>query len=138
MAAIGGPVIYQDISVSLLAATVETAGATLASIEVPSDAVILDVVLSVTDMDTGATLAIDVGDSSGPETPDDGRFIAAQSGQAADVIHSAWEGNLTEWPIDYGALSVTGATVAIEATVETVAATGADGTLKLGVYYARR
>ena len=138
MAAIGGLVIYEQVTVSLLAATVETADATLASITVPADAVILDVVLSVTDMDTGATLTIDVGDSSGPATPDDDRFLAAVSGQAASVIHSNIDGGLTEWPIDYGALSVTGATVDIEATVETVAATGADGTLKLGVYYARR
>jgi hypothetical protein len=138
MASIGGPVIYQDITVSLLAATVETADATLASITVPADAVILDVVVSVTDMDDGATLTIDVGDSAGPETADDDRFIAALSGQAASVLHSNIDGGLTEWPIDYADLTVTGATVDIEATVKAVAATGVDGTLKLGVYYARR
>lgn len=137
-AAIGGLVLYEDVTVSLLAATVETLGATLATITIPADAIVLDVVLSVTDMDTGATGAVDVGDSSGPETPDDNRLISAFSIQDADVIHSAWSGNLTEFPVDYGALTVTGATVDIECTVQAAAATGADGTLKMGIYYVRR
>lgn len=137
MAALGGAVQYAQVTQSLLAAEVEVANAVLCTITVPADAIILDVALTTTDMDTGATLAFDVGDAAGPETPDDGRFIAAFSGQAADTIHSAWSGNLTEDPIDYGTLTVSGATVDIECTIETVAATGVDGTLTVGVYYVR-
>ena len=138
MAALGGEVQYQQVTVTPTAAEVGVANAVLATITVPADALILDVMLSTTDMDTGAGLLFDVGDSAGPATPDDDRFIAAFSGQSADVIHSGYTaGNLTENPIDYGSLSVTGATVDIECTINTVAATGANGTLVMGVTFVR-
>ncbi len=138
MAAIGGAVQYQQVTVSLLGAEVEVADAVLATITVPADALILDVMVSTTDMDTGAGLVFDVGDSAGPATPNDARFISGFSGQAADVIHSGYTaGNLTENPIDYGSLTVSGATVDIECTINTVAVTGADGTLVMGVTFVR-
>jgi hypothetical protein len=141
MAAIGGLVIYEQVTVTPTVAQVEAAGTVLASIAIPADAIVLDVMVYATDMDTNGspTLALDVGDSAGPETPDDNRLIAAfNQDSGADTIHSSWSGNLTENPVDYSGLTVTGATVDIECTVETVAATGAAGTLTMGITYVRR
>jgi hypothetical protein len=141
MAAIGGLVIYDQVTVTPTVAQVEAADTVLASIPIPADAIVLDVMVYATDMDTNGapTLALDVGDSAGPATPDDNRLIAAfNQDSGADTIHSAWSGNLTENPVDYSGLTVTGSTVDIECTVETVAATGAAGTLTMGIYYVRR
>jgi hypothetical protein len=141
MAAIGGLVIYDEVTVTPTVAQVEAADTVLAKVSVPADAIILDVLVYATDMDTNGapTLALDVGDSAGPATPDDNRLVAAfNQDSGADTIHSSWSGNLTENPVDYGALTVTGSSVDIECTVQTVAATGATGTLKLGVTYVRR
>jgi hypothetical protein len=139
MAAIGGLMTYHQVTVTPTVAQVEAADTVLATITVPADAIILDVMLSTTDMDTGATLTLDVGDAAGPATPADDRFIAAFSGQAADVIHSGYTaGNLTENPIDYSTLSVTGATVDVECTVKAAATTGAAGTLTMGITYVRQ
>jgi hypothetical protein len=110
----------------LLAADVEAADGVLATVNVPGDATVLDVILEVTDLDSGAGLVIDVGDAS-----DDDRFIAAFSGQAAGAIRAS--ANLLAGVITYAE----NGDQAIEATVNTVAATGIDGTLTLTVVYVR-
>lgn len=136
--ALGGAVTSQTIVVSLLAAEVEVADAVLGTIYVPNKATILDVILEVTDMDTGATLEIDVGDSSGPATPDDNRFIDQFSGQAAGSIRASDSSGLLEGTYTYRNLKGTDDAQieqAIEATIAAVAATGADGTLTLTVVY---
>lgn len=141
MAAIGGLVIYDQVTVTPTAAQVGAVDTVLATIAIPADAIVLDVMVYATDMDTNGTptLALDVGDSSGPATPDDNRLVAAfNQDSGADTIHSSWSGNLTEKPVDYSTLTVTGATVNIECTVETAAATGANGTLVMGITYVRR
>jgi hypothetical protein len=114
-------------------AQVEAIDTVLASIDIPGDARVLDVILEVTDMDTGATLTIDVGDAAGPTVPDDNRFIAAFSGQAAGAIRASDSAGLLEGTYLY---STTGEQT-IEATVAAAATTGAAGTLTLTVIYAR-
>lgn len=130
---LGGYVVSQTVVAAQTVVAVELADAVLASIDVPGDARILDVVLEVTDMDDGATLVIDVGDAAGPDTPDDNRFIAAFSGQAAGNIRASDSAGLLEGTYLY---STTGEQT-IEATVNTVAATGVVGTLTLTVIYSR-
>jgi len=130
---IGGIVTAQTVVKSLTAANVEEANGVLAEISVPGDARILDVILEVTDMDTGATLEIDVGDAAGPTTPDDNRFIDQFSGQAAGTIRASDSAGLLEGTYLY---STTGEQV-IQATVAAVAATGAAGTLTLTIIYVR-
>ena len=131
--ALGGYVCAQTVTKSLLAADL-VINAVLAEVDIPGDATVLDVILAVTDMDDGATLTIDVGDAAGPDTPDDDRFIAAFSGQAAGNIAAAASGNLLEDKVY--TYSTTG-TQTIQATAKAAAATGADGTLTLTVIYFR-
>lgn len=126
---LGGHVVCQTVTVSPTVAQVEAVDTVLASIDVPGDAIMLDVILTVTDMDTGATLAIDVGDTS-----DDNRFIAAFSGQAAGSIRASDSAGLLEGIYQY---SVTGEAT-VEATVQAAATTGAAGTLTLTVVYSRQ
>jgi len=130
--ALGGYMVAQKITESVLAAELVT-DAVLISIDVPGDATIYDVVVSTTDCDDGATLTYDVGDTAGPDTPDDDRFIAALSGQAASVLHANIDGGLLENSHTY---SNTGDTT-IALTVKAGAATGADGTVSLEVIYYR-
>jgi hypothetical protein len=90
MAAIGGLVIYDEVTVTPTVAQVEAADTVLAKVSVPADAIILDVLVYATDMDTNGapTLALDVGDSAGPATPDDNRLVAAfNQDSGADTIH---------------------------------------------------
>jgi hypothetical protein len=137
--ALGGYVVAQRVSVALLAAEVEVADAVLITIAVPNKALILDVILETTDMDTGATLAFDVGDASGPATADDNRFIAAFSGQAAGSIRASDSAGLLEGTYVYRNLAGTDDAQIeqeIECTINTVAATGVDGTLTMTVIYA--
>lgn len=133
--ALGGYLTGQKIVVALLGADVEVANGVLASLSVPGDATIVDVILTVTDMDSSTGLDIDVGDVSGPDTPDDNRFISALSGQAAGTLHANVAGGLLDASFTY-ANDGTVESV-IEATVETVATTGVDGTLTLEVIYYR-
>ncbi len=130
---IGGHVVSQTVVAAQTATGVEVANAVLAFIDVPGDARILDVILEVTDMDTSTGLTIDVGDAAGPATPDDNRFIAAFSGQAAGNIRASDSAGLLEGTYLY---STTGEQ-RIEATVAAVATTGAAGTLTLTVIYTR-
>ena len=136
--ALGGAVTAQTVVAAVTAAGAEVANAVLATIAVPNKATILDVILEVTDMDTGATFAIDVGDASGPATADDNRFIAAFSGQAAGTIRASDSAGLLEGVYTYRNLAGTDDAQIeqeIEATVQTVAATGVAGTLTLTVIY---
>lgn len=131
--ALGGIVSSATVVAAQAATAVEVADAVLATVYVPGDARILDVILEVTDMDSSTGLAIDVGDSAGPTVPDDNRFIAAFSGQAAGSIRASDSAGLLEGTYLY---STTGEQ-AIEATVNTVATTGVAGTLTLTVIYVR-
>lgn len=134
---LGGIVVAQRMAVACTVAQVEAADAVLATMEVPTDAIILDVILEVTDMDTSTGLLIDVGDAAGPTVPDDNRFVAAFSGQAAGSIRASNASGLLETApyayVDGPSLLVQ----EIEATVNTVATTGAAGTLTLTVIYTR-
>lgn len=136
--ALGGLVTAQTVVVALAATAVEVANAVLATIAVPNKATILDVILTVTDMDSSTGLVIDVGDASGPATPDDNRFIAAFSGQAAGSIRASDSAGLLEGIYTYRNLAGTDDAQIeqeIEATVNTVATTGVAGTLTLTVVY---
>lgn len=133
--ALGGYLTGQKVVVALSIAQVEAANGILATINVPGDATITDVILTVTDMDASTGLVIDVGDVSGPSTPDDNRFIAALSGQAAGTLHANVAGGLLDASFTY-ANDGTVESV-IEATVGTVATTGVAGTLTLEVIYYR-
>ena len=133
--ALGGALTAQKITVSLLAAEVEVADAVLISIGVPGDATIVDVVLDTTDMDSSTGLLFDVGDVSGPTVPDDNRFIAGFTGQAAGILHANVAGGLLDSSHTY---ANTGSVESVvEATVNTVATTGVDGTLSLEIIYYR-
>lgn len=126
--ALGGLVSTATVVAAQAATDVEVADAVLASVNIPGDARVLDVILEVTDMDSSTGLAIDVGD-----TDDDNRFIAAFSGQAAGAIRASDSAGLLEGTYLY---NTTGEQT-IEATVQTVATTGVAGTLTLTVIYAR-
>ena len=130
--ALGGHVTAQTV-VASVAAAANIANAVLASIDVPGDATILDVILTVTDMDTGAAGLVDVGDASGPTVPDDNRFVAAFSMQAAGSIRASDSAGLLEGIYTY---STTGEQT-IEVTVNTAPATAAAGTVTLTVVYVR-
>lgn len=135
---LGGVVTAQTVVAACTVAQVEAADTVLATINVPNKATILDVILTVTDMDSSTGLLIDVGDSSGPATPDDDRFIAAFSGQAAGSIRASDSAGLLEGVYTYRNLAGTDdaqTEQAIEATVNTVATTGVAGTLTLTVIY---
>ena len=135
---LGGIVTAQTVVVACTATQVETANAVLATIAVPNKATILDVILTVTDMDSSTGLLIDVGDASGPATADDNRFIAAFTGQAAGSIRASDSAGLLEGIYTYRNLAGTDDAQTeqeIEATVGTVATTGVAGTLTLTVVY---
>ena len=136
--ALGGIVTCQTVVAACTAAQVEAANGVLATIAVPNKATILDVILTVTDMDSSTGLLIDVGDASGPATPDDNRFIAAFTAQAAGSIRASDSAGLLEGVYTYRNLSGTDDAQVeqeIEATVNTVATTGVAGTLTLSVIY---
>ena len=132
--ALGGYLTAQKITESVLAAEF-VADAVLISISVPGDATIVDVIVETTDCDTGSTLTYDVGDVSGPTVPDDDRFIAAFSGQAAGILHA----NVASGLLDSSHTYTNSGTVesVIELTCKAGAATGADGTVSLEVIYYR-
>lgn len=136
--ALGGIVTAQTVTVACTVAQVEAVDTVLATLNVPNQATILDVILTVTDMDTSTGLLLDVGDASGPETPDDDRFIAAFTGQAAGSIRASDSAGLLEGVYKYRGLAGTDTAQseqAIQATVNTAATTGAAGTLTLTVVY---
>ena len=126
--ALGGYVTAQRISVAVAAADL-TADAVLASMDIPGDATVLDVILSVTDMDSGASGLVDVGDTS-----DDDRFVANFSIQAAGNHAAAASGNLLE---DQTYTYSTTGEQTIEVTVSTAPATAVAGTITLTVLYFR-
>lgn len=134
---LGGIVTAQRMTVTTLAAGYEVADAVIMTMEVPTDAVILDVILETEDNDTGATLAYDVGDAAGPTVPDDDRFITAFSGQAIGSIRASDSAGLLEGTYAYTAASSARLVQNIEVTLETVAATGTDGDVTLTVIYMR-
>jgi len=136
-APIGGFVVAQTVVAAVTAA--QTAVDTvLATINVPNKATILDVILTVTDMDTGAAMLVDVGDASGPATADDDRFIAAFSAQAAGSIRASDSAGLLEGVYTYRGLKGTDDSQteqAIQCTVNTAAATGVAGTVTMTVIH---
>ncbi len=136
--ALGGLVTTQTVVKTLTIANVEAANGVLATIAVPNKATILDVILTVTDMDSSTGLTIDVGDATGPSTADDNRFIAAFTGQAAGSIRASDSAGLLEGTYTYRNLSGTDDAQVeqeIEATVAAVATTGVAGTLTLTIIY---
>jgi hypothetical protein len=139
--ALGGVVTAQQATFAVTAAQAETAGATLGTIYVPNKATILEIILTTEDLDDGATLELDVGDSSGPETADDNRFIDQFSGQAAGTIRAvglAAADGLLVAPYTYRNLAGTDdaqTEQAIEITVAAAAATGAAGNITMTVIY---
>ncbi len=139
--ALGGYVVAQTATFAVTAAQAGTADAVLGTIYVPNNAIIHDVIVQATDMDSNGAPAhaIDVGDSAGPATPDDNRFVAALATGAGGANHAAAaSGNLLE---DIVYQYVNDATnypqneQAIEITNQTAAATGAAGTITLTVIY---
>ena len=129
--ALGGHVTAATVSAAVTAAQAGTADAVLASLDIPGDATVLDVILTVTDMDSNGAPAhaVDVGD-----TGDDNRFIAAQ---ATNNGATARYSDTADQPVytysETGTLPAT-----IEVTNQTAAATGADGTVTLTVIYFRQ
>jgi len=135
---LGGYLVAQTATFSVTAAQAETANGVLGTIYVPNNAIIHDVILDVVAViDSGAGSTLDVGDASGPTTPDDDRFIAAFSGQAADSIRATEaSGTLVDTVYQYVQAAATKQNEqAIQITNKVVAATGAAGTLRLTVIY---
>ncbi len=120
---LGGIAAIQHISVAVTAAQAGTADAVLASLTVPAGCVVTDVVLTVTDMDTGVAGLVDVGDSG-----NDARFISDFSIQAAGTTRYA--------DTDGSAVVKYASDTDIEVTISTAAATGVAGTVDLTVVYA--
>ena len=133
--ALGGYMMAQTATFAVTAAQAGTVNAVLGTIYVPNNAIIHDVIVAVTDMDDGATGLIDVGDSSGPATADDNRFIAGFSIQAAGNHAAAASGNLLEDKVYAYVNSDAQTEQGIEVTVNTAAATGAAGTITMTVVY---
>lgn len=137
--ALGGAVTVQTMSVACTAAQVEEADGVLLTMVVPSRATMLDVILTVTDMDSSTGLLIDVGDSAGPASADDARFISNFTGQAAGTIRASDSAGALEGTYTYRGLKGTDDNLTdnqeIEVTVSTVATTGVAGTLGLTVIY---
>lgn len=136
--ALGGIVTAQTVVRAVTAA--QTAiNTVLASISVPNKATILDVILTVTDMDTSTPImTVDVGDASGPATPDDDRFIAAFAASAAGSIRASDSAGLLEAPYTYRNLAGTDTAQTeqvIECTVKVAPTTAADGTVTMTVIY---
>lgn len=136
--ALGGIVCAQTVVASV--STAQTAiNTVLATIYVPNKATILDVILTTTDMDTGTPImTLDVGDSSGPATPDDDRFIADFPASAAGSIRASDSAGLLEGIYTYRNLAGTDdaqVEQAIECTVHTAPTTPAAGTVTMTVVY---
>lgn len=138
MTAIGGFLCAQTVSAAVTAA--QTAiNTVLATLAVPGDASIVEIILTSTDLDTNGSPAItlDVGDASGPETPDDDRFIAASTvAQAGGTQRASTNGGTNGLLNPIYTYSTTGEQE-IEVTVKAAAATGAAGTVTLTVIYFR-
>ena len=135
--ALGGYVVAQTVTASVTAAVAEVVDSVLATVYVPNDATILDVILTVTDMDTGGTtLTLDVGDSSGPATANDDRFIAAFAGSGAGSIRASDSAGLLEGVYTY-VNSDSQNEQAIECTIKAAATTGAAGTVTMTVIHTR-
>ena len=131
---LGGICTAKTVAAAVTVAQVEAVDTVLASLDIPGDATIVDVILTSTDIDTNGTptIALDVGDAAGPTVPDDDRFIAASDvGEAGTTIR--YGATATNPVYTY---STTGEQT-IEVTVNTVAATGAAGTVTLTVLYYR-
>jgi len=135
--ALGGHVTSQTVVAAQLATATEAANGVLATISVPTDARILDVILEVTDMDSGIAGLVDVGDASGPTVPDDNRFIAAFSIQAAGTIRASDSAGLLEGTYLYVASDSARNEQEIECTVNTPSTTGVAGTITMTVIYVR-
>jgi len=136
--ALGGVVVAQTVTAAVTAAVAAVVDSVVATVYVPNNCTILDVILTVTDMDTGATLAFDVGDSSGPATSDDDRFIAAFSGQAAGSIRASDSAGLLEGVYQYSHTKGTDDSQteqAIECTIQAAATTGVAGTVVMTVIH---
>lgn len=130
---LGGILTAQTATFAVTAAQAEAAASVLGTIYVPNNAVIVDVILSCdVVIDDGAQATLDVGDSSGPETTDDNRFISGMSGQA--VVAERWSDTNAQAPYAY-VNSDAQVEQAIEITLQAVAATGAVGQLTLTVIY---
>ena len=136
-ATLGGIVTSQTVAAACTVAQVEAVGSVLATITVPNKATILDVIVTTTDMDTGGTtLTIDVGDASGPATPDDDRFIAAFAGSAVlSERMSDTDGSPVYTYRNLKGTDDSQVAQEIEATVKAAATTGAVGTFTLTVIY---
>lgn len=127
-AAIGGIVTCQKIVKSVAAADLDL-NDVVCSIFVPGDAYILDVILTVTDLDTNGTptLVLDIGD-----TGDDARFVSNTNiGQTGGTIR--YGSTATNPGYQY---AVAGEQE-IQVTVSTAAATAAAGTATFTVVYTR-
>lgn len=137
--ALGGYVVAQTVAWTHTAAVAEVDESVIATIAVPNRATILDVILEVTAIgDTGATLVYDVGDESGPSTPDDDRFVVGFSGQATGSIRASDSAGVLEGIYTYRGLAGTDDAQIeqeIELTIDTVAATGAIAVGRLTVIY---
>lgn len=138
--ALGGYVMAQTATFAVTAA--QTAiNTVLGSIYVPNNAIIHDVILSATDMDTNGSpvMSIDVGDAAGPATPDDDRFIADHLTGVTTTYHAAaGSGNLLDdkvYAYVNDAANYPQNEQEIQVTVRTAAATGAAGTVTLTVIY---
>ena len=137
--ALGGFIVAQTVAWTHTAAVAIVDESVIATISVPNNATILDVILEVTQAgDSGAALLYDVGDESGPATADDDRFILGFSGQGTGSIRASDSAGLLEGVYTYRNLA--GSDDAqieqeIELTIDTVAATGAIGIGRLTVIY---
>jgi hypothetical protein len=133
--ALGGAVVSQTITAVVTAATAEVVDSVLATIYVPNSCTILDVILTSTDLDTGGTaIELDVGDSSGPATADDNRFIADFAASGILTERAA----ATKAVYTYRGLKGTDDSQieqAIECTIKTVATTGQLGSITMTVIY---
>jgi hypothetical protein len=124
--AIGGLLTAQTLTASCTVAQVEAVDSVLATMSIPGDATVVEVILSCTDM-AGSALTLDVGD-----TTTDNRFISGMAGSAATV--ERWSDTAAQAPYTY---STTGEQE-IEVTVAAAAVTGAAGTVTLTVLYFRQ
>jgi hypothetical protein len=133
--ALGGHVTAQTVTAVVTAAVAEVVDSVLATIYVPNSCTILDVILTSTDLDTGGTaIELDVGDSSGPATSDDDRFIAAFAASGVLTERAAATAPL----YSYAHVKDTSddqVEQAIECTIKTVATTGQLGSITMTVIY---
>ena len=133
---LGGIVTAQTATFAVTAAQAELVGATLGTMYVPNNCTILDVILTSTDMDTGGTtLTLDVGDSSGPATSADDRFIAAFAASGVLTERAAATAAVYTYSHTKGTDDSQNEQ-AIEITVKAAATTGAAGTLTMTIVHA--